>query len=148
KTRGAVSNGFSVLLNSPDAAGRIAHLGSYIRFENTLPDNIRELAALTASREMGNIYEQTIHTRDLQNLGVAQTTIDAVNNQSGLEGLSDDEVLPVQAARELLRDHVLSDASFTAARKRLGDQGCLDLIATIAYYSMLAILHVGMEIRP
>ena len=38
KTRGRVSDGFSALLNSPDLAGRIAHTGSYIRFESKLPD--------------------------------------------------------------------------------------------------------------
>src|SRR5690348_7780399 len=79
KTRGAVSGGFAVLLNSPDVAGRIAHVGSYIRFENTLPARVRELAALTASTEMGNSYEQSIHTRDVTNLGVPEATIAAVN---------------------------------------------------------------------
>jgi 4-carboxymuconolactone decarboxylase len=148
KTRGAVSNGFSVLLNSPDVAGRIAHVGSYIRFENTLPDRVRELAALTASCEMGNSYEQTIHTHDVANLGVGQTVIDAVNGKGPLDGLSEEEALPVRAARELIRDHRLSDDSFRTARRMLGDQGCLDLVATIGYYSMLAILHVGMEIKP
>ena len=148
KTRGAVSNGFSVLLNSPDVAGRIAHVGSYIRFENTLPDKVRELAALTASCEMGNSYEQSIHTRDVANLGISQATIDAVNSKGPLDGLSEEEALPVRAARELIRNHELSDATFAAANRLLGDQGCLDLVATIGYYSMLAILHVGMEIKP
>src|SRR5205085_12188350 len=70
KTRGAVSNGFSPLLHSPDVAGRIAHLGSYIRFENTLPEVMREVAALTASSELGNIYEQTMHSRTLEGLKI------------------------------------------------------------------------------
>src|SRR5256885_10123489 len=103
KTRGAVSNGFSVLLNSPDVAGRIAHVGSYIRFENTLPDRVRELAALTASCEMGNSYEQTIHTRAVANLGIGPATLDAVTGHGRLDTLSPEEALPVRAARERTR---------------------------------------------
>jgi 4-carboxymuconolactone decarboxylase len=147
RTRGAVSPGFAALLNSPEATARIAHLGSFIRFESSLPDRIRELAALTASRELGGVYEQTIHTRDARNLGVPESTIEAVNNGSDLDGLDEDDALPVRCARELLRDHELSDSTFEAARKRLGDQGVVDLAATIGYYSMLACLHNALLVR-
>ena len=36
ESRGRVSGPFSVLLNSPEVAGRAAHLGAYIRFDSTL----------------------------------------------------------------------------------------------------------------
>ena len=50
-SRGRVSGPFSVLLNSPEVAGRAAHLGAYIRFESTLDPDIKELAIITTSRE-------------------------------------------------------------------------------------------------
>ena len=52
-SRGRVSGPFSVLLNSPEVAGRAAHLGAYIRFESTLAPAVRELAIITTSREFG-----------------------------------------------------------------------------------------------
>jgi 4-carboxymuconolactone decarboxylase len=146
RTRGAVSKGFSVLLNSPDLAGRIAHTGTYVRFESTLPDRLRELAALTASSEMGNPYERGIHAAAAADLGVGKDTIDAIVNREVLDGVSAEDALPVRAARELLRDHDLTDATFAAARERLGDQGAVDLIANIGYYTMLACLHVGLRV--
>ena len=149
QTRGAVSHGYSVLLNSPDLAGRIAHTGSYVRFESTLPDRMRELAALTASTEMGNVYERTIHTGDCQNLGVPQSTIDAVVHQQALaDDVPAEDSLPVRAGRELLRVHELSNATFEEARNLLGDQGVVDLIGNIGYYTMLACLHVGLGVTP
>ena len=50
-SRGRVSGPFSMLLHSPEVAGRAAHLGAYIRFESVLPADHRELAILTAARE-------------------------------------------------------------------------------------------------
>ena len=147
KTRGAVSPGFAAILNSPEAAARIAHLGSFIRFESSLPARIRELAALAASRELGGTYEQTIHTRDVRNLGGPESTVEAVNVGAALDGVDEEDALPVLCARELLRHHELSDSTFEAARKRLGHQGVVDLLVTVGYYGMLACLHNGLQVR-
>lgn len=146
KTRGAVSHGYSVLLNSPDLAGRIAHTGSYVRFESTLPDDLRELAALTASTEIGNAYERGIHTRDCQNLDIDAALIAAVVSGGPVDAFPPEDTLSVRAGRELLREHRLSIATFEEARSRLGDQGVVDLIGNIGYYTMLGCLHVGLGV--
>ncbi len=146
KTRGRVSDGYSVLLNSPDLAGRIAHTGSYVRFESTLPDNLRELAALTASTEIGNAYERGIHTRDCANLGIDAALVDAVTSGQPVDAFPKEITISIRAGRELLRNHSLSPATFDEARRRLGDQGVVDLIANIGYYTMLGCLHIGLGI--
>jgi 4-carboxymuconolactone decarboxylase len=146
KTRGRVSDGFSVLLNSPDLAGRIAHAGTYIRFETTLPRHIHELSALTASTEIGNAYERGIHIRDLQELSVDAALIDAVATGGPIDAFPRDLTLPVRAGRELLRNKRLSLETFEEARRAYGDQGVVDLIADVGYYTMLGCLHVGLGV--
>jgi 4-carboxymuconolactone decarboxylase len=149
QTRGYVSPGYSVLLNSPDLAGRIAHTGSYVRFESSLPDRMRELAALTASSEMGNVYERTIHTGDVEKLGVPESLVNSIVRGEPLAGdVPPEDSLPVRAARELLRVHELSNATFEEARNLLGDQGVVDLVGNIGYYTMLACLHVAFGVTP
>ena len=61
KTRGQVSPGFGPLLNKPEAAFVIAQLGTHIRFENELPDNVRELTALVASAELDSAVATILH---------------------------------------------------------------------------------------
>lgn len=148
KTRGAVRGGFAVLLHSPEVAGRIAHVGTYIRFESSLPRRVAELAALTTSTLLDNQYEVAAHLRGARELGVDEATLEAVTSGGDLKGLGDEDRLPVRAARELVNDHALSDAAFNDARRRFGDQGAVDLVATIAYYGALAYLHNAMEIKP
>ena len=60
-SRGQISGPFSVLLNSPEVAGRAAHLGAYIRFESTLGPADRELAIISTSREFDCDYEWSAH---------------------------------------------------------------------------------------
>ena len=142
ETRGRVSPGFGGILNNPDVAYRIAYLGSHIRFESELPDNVRELVALVASVEMGGIYEQAIHTRDALPAGVSQDTIDSANEKNDeLRDATPDEELAVKLTRELTRTHGVTDATFAAAQARFGNSGVVELVATASYYSMLAFVH-------
>jgi 4-carboxymuconolactone decarboxylase len=141
ETRGRVSPGFGAILNNPDVAYRIAHLGSHIRFESELPDNVRELVALVASVEMDGVYEQAIHTRDALPVGVSQATIDAANAKGEMTSATPDEALAVTLTRELTRTHAITDETFAAALDRFGNSGVVELVATASYYSMLAFVH-------
>jgi len=54
--RGALHGPFNVFLHSPEVAGRIAHLGAYVRFEGSLDMRVRVLAAMTVAREFEALY--------------------------------------------------------------------------------------------
>jgi 4-carboxymuconolactone decarboxylase len=56
-TRGRVVGPFQVLLHVPGLAGRAGALGQYIRFEGTLPPDVREAAVLTGARELDCAFE-------------------------------------------------------------------------------------------
>jgi 4-carboxymuconolactone decarboxylase len=147
KSRGNISNGYGPLLHCPDFVGRVAHLGTYVRFESSLPAKTLELLAFTTSAEMDNRYEQGIHAQAAAKLGVSQATIEAVNNKADLAGALDEEALPVRCTRELIRTHKLSDPSFALAQRAFGDKGAVELIGTVGYYAMLAIAHNAIEVR-
>jgi 4-carboxymuconolactone decarboxylase len=148
KTRGAVRLPFSAFLNNPELTYRIAHVGSYIRFDGLLPDKTRELAILATAREVDARFEWAGHARLARELGISDATIDAIANRRAPEGLSEDEALPVRAAQQLIRDHKLSDADFDAARAKFGDAGVVELLGTIGYYSLMACVLNGLEIEP
>jgi 4-carboxymuconolactone decarboxylase len=147
KTRGKISNGYAPYLQRPEFVARIAQLGTYIRFESSLPQDAYELLALTASSECDNPYEADNHALITAKMGIPQSTVDAARNKTALKEVSENDELYIRCAREMMREHRLSDASFEAARKRLGDNGVVDLIATIGYYAMLACVHNGMQVR-
>ena len=147
KTRGKVPNGYAPLLHCPEFVSRVLRVGSYFRFESSLPAKTLELLAFTTSSELDNLYEQTIHAQAAAKLGVSQSTIDAINNKTDLVGVADEEALPVRCARELTRTHKLSDSSFEAAHKLLGDKGVVELVGAIGFYAMLACAHNAIQVR-
>lgn len=148
ESRGRVGGPFSVLLNSPEVAGRTAHLGSYIRFESTLPPVDRELAIITTSREFDCGYEWAAHATLALEAGVRQEAIDVITSGGDLGGLTEDEALIVRYGRELFRAHRVSEETFSAARDRYGDKGVTELTATMGYYGMLACALNAFEVTP
>jgi 4-carboxymuconolactone decarboxylase len=148
KTRGAVRLPFSAFLNNPELTYRIAHVGSYIRFDGTLPDKTRELAIMATAREVDARFEWAGHARMAKELGISEATIDAIANRKAPEGFSEEEALPVKVAQGLLRDHAISDELFNAAHAKFGDAGVVELLGTVGYYSMMGCVLNGLAIEP
>jgi 4-carboxymuconolactone decarboxylase len=148
ESRGRVGGPFAVLLNSPEVAGRAAHLGSYLRFETALNPRQRELAIITAAREWNCALEWGGHVQLARQEGVREEAIDVVGRKAPADGLTDDERMIVRYARELLHNGRVSNETFAAAYGALGDRGVTDLTATIGYYSMLACALNAFEVEP
>ena len=148
KTRGAVRGGFAITLASPEITQRMAHVGSYVRFDSPLPKEITELAATVISAELENPAEVAPHSKNCRDLKITGSLLDAVLARAPVSGGTEDEKLVVNLARELARTHKLTDATFEAAKKRLGDKGVIDLIAAVGYYAMLAVVHTALDLKP
>src|SRR3974377_1104802 len=69
QSRGAVQGPFTMFLHSPELAGRLAHLGAYVRFEGSLDMRVRVLAAMTVAREFEAVYVWGAQTGGARRLG-------------------------------------------------------------------------------
>ncbi|WP_092814186.1 carboxymuconolactone decarboxylase family protein [Halopenitus malekzadehii] len=78
ESRGGVRGPFSILLNSPELAGRVGHLGAFVRFESDLPDADRELTILATARAFDCVFEWAVHEPIAREAGVSGSTIDVV----------------------------------------------------------------------
>ena len=148
KTRGGVHLPYSVFLHHPELAYRKLHVGSYVRFETTLPRNVSELAICTAAREIDCRFEWAAHAGAASRVGVSAAAIDVIAYKRELDGLSDEEALPMRFARELLRDHRVSEETYAARHKRYGQRGVIELAGTVGYYVMSACWMNLMQIDP
>lgn len=148
ESRGSVRGPFGVLMNSPELAGRVGHLGAYIRYEGELPGRVRELAILTTAREFDAAYEWAAHAPIAREEGVPETTIDAVANEAPADSLPEEDAAVVRYGRELLGDHTVSDDAFETVRERFGDGGVAELTATMGYYVLIACVLNAFEVLP
>ncbi len=147
-SRGHVSGPFAVLLNSPELGGRIADVGTHVRFEGTLTDATRELAILVTARELDCAFEWVYHEPLAREADVNEAAIDAVVTRAATDELAEREAVVVQYGRELFDDHEVSDEVFRSAAERFGVRGVTELTATMGYYSMLACVLNALEVLP
>ena len=147
-SRGSVRGPFAVLMHSPDVAGRAAHVGTYVRFESTVPRLPLELAILAIARHWDASYEWTAHEIQAKDAGARDEAIAAIRDRTAPEGLTDDEALTVKFTIELLNNHKVSDETFNAVKDALGMRGVTDLTVTVGYYSMISCVLNGMEMLP
>jgi len=75
-----------MFLHSPELAGRLAHLGAYVRFEGSLDMRVRVLAAMTVARVVRGALRLGRQTGGARRLNVPESTITAIreNHSRGL----------------------------------------------------------------
>src|SRR4051812_34561634 len=148
KTRGGVHLPYSVFLHHPELAYRKLHVGSFVRFDTSLPRNISELAICTAAREFDCRFEWAAHAGAAARVGISPETIDVIAHKRDLGSLTDEEALPIRFARQLLREHRVDPETYAIALERYGERGVIELSATVGYYIMSACWMNLMEIEP
>ena len=145
-SRGTLHGPFSMFLHCPEMAGRVAHLGAYVRFEGSLDMRVRVLAAMTVAREFEAVYVWGAQTGTARRQGVPEPTITAIRENHS-RGMPAEDAQIVEFTRALLRRHRVDDAAVQALRKRFSDLEFIELTGTIGYYSMLAITVNACELE-
>ena len=145
-SRGSVRGPFTVLMHSPEAAGRVAHLGSFVRFESSLPSRLREVAATTVVREYECAYEWAMHAGSAPEAGVSSQTLAVIRDRAPLDSLPAEEQAVIRFARELVATHHVGDATFAPVHALLGDRGTAELTAVIGYYCLIGCVLNALEV--
>ncbi len=145
-SRGAVQGPFTMFLNSPELAGRVAHLGAYVRFEGSLDMRVRVLAAMTVAREFEALYVWGAQTGGARRQGVPETTIAAIR-ENHTRGIPPEDAQIVEFTRQLLRKHRADDAMAKAMLARFGNDQFIQLTGAIGYYTLLCMTVNACELE-
>ena len=146
QSRGAVQGPFTMFLHCPALAGRLAHLGAFVRFEGSLDMRVRVLAAMTVARELEAVYVWGAQTGGARKLGVPESTIGAIRENHS-RGVPAEDAQIIEFTRTLMRKHRVDDATANAVRQRFGDDGFIQLTGAIGYYGMLSMTVNACELE-
>ena len=113
-------------------------MSTYLR-SNGVPARLRQLAVLVAVRHWNGTYAWGVQARASMNEGISRETVDAINEGRAptLDDADDQAVYDVAA--ELVKRGALSDATFARVQAQLGFNQLLDVVATVGYYSAVAM---------
>ncbi|HUQ28824.1 MAG TPA: carboxymuconolactone decarboxylase family protein [Usitatibacter sp.] len=132
--RKGVIGPFIALLRSPELLDRMGRVGEYLRFHNTVPQRLVELAILVTSRHVDNAFEWMLHQPLAMKEGVSRETIDAINAGRRPAAMPDDEAAVHDFIGELLRTNFVSDDTYARVLALYGEQGVVELTATVGYF--------------
>ena len=138
---------FRAMLNSPVVAGHLTSMGAQLRFQSSMPDNLKELAIILVAREWNSGIEWTGHAVLAARAGVSDASIESIRTGKTSEGLTGQEANVARFVQEMLRDKKVSDSTFAAVHDDFGDRGAVDLTLIVSYYSALALAQIALELE-
>jgi len=138
--RKAVKGPFIPLLRSPELMARLQKVGEYLRFGSALPPRLSEFATLVVARQWTQAFEWGVHVPLAIAAGTDPATIAALREGGRPETMSPEEALVFDFLAELEADRGVSDARYAAAVTALGEQGVLDLLGLVGYFTTISMV--------
>ena len=135
--RGRFGGPFQLLIRAPEICEHASKLGEHLRWGTTLPPRLSELAIITTARFWRAQYEWYAHAPLAVEAGVPAAAVEAIRTDGTPLFTAEDEALVYRLCDEIFRTQRLSDASFRQAIARLGEQGLVELVAIIGYYTLI-----------
>jgi 4-carboxymuconolactone decarboxylase len=138
--RGALVGPFVPLMRSPQLMRRVQKLGEFLRFESSLPENVKELAILVVARLWGQRFEWRYHLPLALKAGVSREAAEAIAEGRPPEGLTPVERTAYNLLTELNADKSVADETWRRAALAFGENGVIELIGVNGYYALLAMV--------
>ena len=138
--RGALVGPFHPLLRSPELMSRLQKTGEYLRFSNSIGPKLTELVILLTAREWTQQFEFNAHQPLGLKAGLKQELVAAIADGRRPAMLAEDEEIVYDFCTELHRTQSVSDATYTRAVGRFGEQGVIDMTGLTGYYTVLAMI--------
>lgn len=146
--RGALIEPFVPLLRSPELCTHVQRTGEYLRYRSAIGLRLSELAILVTACHWVQQVEWSIHAPIAMREGISAEVVEALAAGRRPNYQRPDEALVHDFTQESLRDRRVSEATWAAARQALGEQGVVDLMGIVGYYTMLSIVMNGAQTPP
>jgi 4-carboxymuconolactone decarboxylase len=137
--RTSLEGPFNVLLRSPEMGNLSQKLGEYLRFRTVVPKRLSEMAILMTARWWSSQFEWYLHTTMALSAGLHAAVIDAIQAGHRPAQMQPDEAVIYEFCTELRDRRRVSDGTFQAALRLLGEKGVVDLVATMGYYDLVSM---------
>jgi len=138
--RGQPTGPWIALLRSPELMKRTRGLSDYLRFESVLPGYLREFVILMTARQWGQNYEWNAHLPLAIDEGFSAEMAQAIAEGRRPEGMVEEEAILYDLVLELQRNHGVSDVTYDRAVERFGEQGVVEAVSLVGYYTMISMI--------
>jgi len=146
--RGGMRGPFESLLRRPELCDRVQHLGAYCRFDSVLDRDVAELAIILTGKHWKAQFEFWAHARLAREAGLPEPIIEAIRAGTPIETDNPSYRAVYDFVTEYFATNRVSDAAYERARAALGEEGIVDLVGLVGYYSLVSftlnVFEVGL----
>jgi 4-carboxymuconolactone decarboxylase len=146
--RGGVISPFVPMLRSPEFCTHAQRLGEYLRYRSAIGLRLSELAILVTAQHWQQQVEWAIHAPIAMKAGISPATVDAIAAGEVPTLEAEDERVVFAFARQTLRHRRVDDPTWARALALFGEQGVVDLMGVVGYYTMLSFVMNGAQTPP
>jgi len=144
-SRGGVVRGpFAIWLRNPALADAADKLGTTLR-KGKLDVRLFELMVLVIARHWTAQYEWFAHAKHAPKAGLSADVVEAIRNGRKPTFARDDERLIYALVTEMNETRTLSQPTYDRAVAMLGLDLVIELITSIGFYTMVAIMLNGFD---
>jgi 4-carboxymuconolactone decarboxylase len=136
---GSTEGPFNVQLRSPEMGDLGQQFGAATRFATTVPRKLYELAIIVTARHWTSQFEWAAHHRGALQAGLSPAIADAIAVGRRPTSMQPDEEAVYNFATELLETTQVSDRTFDAVRRVLGERGVVELISVMGWYGTVSM---------
>ncbi|HET9834544.1 MAG TPA: hypothetical protein VFP91_22630 [Vicinamibacterales bacterium] len=138
--RAGAGGPFNVLLRSPEMGDIAQQFGASMRFNQSMPRKLNEMAIIITARYWTAQYEWYAHKRAALQAGLDPAIVDAIQHGRKPAAMQKDEAAVYTFCTELLNTKHVSDATFATAKNAVGEKGVVDLMGVMSWYQMVSMM--------
>lgn len=138
---------YQALLHSPAIASGWEKMLTAVRNRTQVPADLRELIILRIAVINRARFEFDAHAPHARRAGVSEDRIEGLREWPATLALfSDDERLVLELTEHMTRDVDVPEVVIVRVRNRFGEQGLVEVVATVAAYNMVSRFLVALNI--
>ncbi len=129
------------------AAPHLVALNQYLRFKSGISPRIREIAILTAAREMDSQFEWAAHEPEALSVGVPLDVVEAIKHRRSTAGLDEADATVIELGRQIWQTHKVASELFAKARSLFGAAMLIDIVLLMGNYASTAAMLATVDMQ-
>ena len=129
------------------AAPHLVALNQYLRFKSGISPRIREIAILTAAREMDSQFEWAAHEPEALGVGVPADVVESIKHRRSTAGLDEADATVIELGRQIYQTHKVTSDLFAKAKALFGASMLIDIVLLMGNYASTAAMLATVDMQ-
>ena len=142
--QGRLPDLFRIMLHSPDIARGWLSLGTAIRYRASLDDPVRETLITYVAQVRGCDHEVAAHTPLAEAAGVPASVLADLSRWRESDDVGQELGVALAVAEPVMSGRTPAPDAVTAAVEEFGEQGVMEIVALVGYYTAVALFMDGI----